>query len=77
MEDSKTNLEAETQEVGLKKKLQSSHSDKVETGAPGSQPMSPQSNAAAAEVPIDTTNLHLSKENSEAGMPIENEVIEE
>ena len=69
MDNSKTQLHEDANDISLKNKLQTSHSDKVEQGATDGDKQS-------AGEPIDTKNLNPSKE-SEAGMPIANEVIEE
>ena len=70
VDDSKTQLHEDAQDVGLKKNLQTSQSDKVEQQQPASAgqgsppPEEPQ--------PVDHTKIQLANENSEAAMDVTN-----
>ena len=73
MDDSKTQLHEDTQqEIGLKKNLQTSQSDNVREEHLN-QP-SPEEGEGVIE---DVNKINFSKDISEQGIPIENEVIEE
>ena len=74
MDNSKTHLHEDAQEVSVKNKLMTSHSE--EKAADQVATADGKDKTSTDQQQLDTKNLNLSKE-SEAGLPMANEVIEE